>query len=291
MAELLSPKQVAKAFDVSESSVKRWCDKGVIPTHYTNGGHRRIDRSDVVALVRAGKQSLVHPEALGLPAVTVGSALSVTGAAQQLLDALLAGDELRCRQTTIELYFAEHSLSAICDQALATAFHGLGEQWSCGEAEVYQERRGCEIALRILRELRSLMPRPAEDAPIAIGGTISGDHYSLATSMAELVLTDCGWNAISLGSNLPFDTLGAAIRDQRPHLFWLSCSFVSDPQQFVHDYRRLHDEFSGQTAFCLGGAALTEPIRERIQYSSFCDRMRHLESFATTLGNAIKPSS
>jgi predicted site-specific integrase-resolvase len=29
---LLTPKQVARAIGVSESSLKRWCDKGVLPT-------------------------------------------------------------------------------------------------------------------------------------------------------------------------------------------------------------------------------------------------------------------
>ena len=67
MRDLLTPKQVSRAIDVSESSVKRWCDKGVIPTQYTAGGHRRITMSGLMEFLRAGKHQLIHPEALGLP--------------------------------------------------------------------------------------------------------------------------------------------------------------------------------------------------------------------------------
>ena len=38
MNELVSPKQVAHAMGVSESSLKRWCDQGLIPTVRTAAG-------------------------------------------------------------------------------------------------------------------------------------------------------------------------------------------------------------------------------------------------------------
>ena len=53
MRDLLTPKQVARAIDVSESSIKRWCDKGVIETQYTAGGHRRITMAGLIEFVRS----------------------------------------------------------------------------------------------------------------------------------------------------------------------------------------------------------------------------------------------
>ena len=70
MRELLTPKQVARAINVSESSVKRWCDKGVIPTQYTAGGHRRIPLSGLMEFLRSSttnwcrrKSSVCRPPA------------------------------------------------------------------------------------------------------------------------------------------------------------------------------------------------------------------------------------
>lgn len=287
MRDLLTPKQLARALDVSESSIKRWCDKGVIPTQYTAGGHRRLAMADVLEFLRTGKHQILHPEALGLPPTSGQSSRVVGRAREQLVEALIAGDEGVCRQIAVDLYLAEHSLSVICDDVFAAAFREIGERWSCGEAEVYQERLGCEITLRVLHELRAILPQPSESAPLAIGGAASGDQYSLGTTMAELVLRDVKWNAISLGDNLPFETISAAIRQKRPKLLWLSCSYIADESEFLSGYGALFDEYGMDSAFVVGGCALTDSIRRQMKYSSFCDNMQHLEGFAQTMRAAI----
>lgn len=283
MPDLVTPRQVGRALGVSESSVKRWCDKGEIPTQYTAGGHRRIALASVLSLVRAGKHSLLRPEALGLPATSGQTIRVVHRAREQLVEALIAGNEPRCRQLVIDLYLAEHSVSLICDQVVAAAFVEIGDRWSCGSVEVYRERRACDIALHLMHELRSLLPPVAEDALLAMGGAAEGDQYSLGTKMVELVLRDLKWNAISLGDNLPFDTMRAAIRENRPKLFWLSCSHIADPPAFLNGYSELYEEFRTDVAFVVGGNALTSELRGQINFSAFCDNMQHLEGFAHTL--------
>lgn len=288
MRDLLTPKQVARAIDVSESSVKRWCDKGIIPTQYTAGGHRRITKAAMMEFLRGNNHKLVHPETLGLPPTSGQTSRVVRRARKQLTEALLLGDESRCRQIAFDLYLAEHSICVICDDVFAASFREIGDRWSCGEAEVYQERRGCEITLRVLHELRSILPEPPADAPLALGGAASGDQYSLGTSMAELVLRDAKWNAISLGDNLPLLSIAAAIREHHPKLFWLSCSHIADEAEFLTGYRELYDEYGADVAFVVGGYALTEEIRRQMKYAAFCDSMQHLEAFAQTLRTAIE---
>ncbi len=287
MKDVLTPKQVGRAINVSESSVKRWCDKGEIPTIYTPGGHRRIALSTVLALVREGKHSLVYPEALGLPATSGQTIRVVERARRNLTEALVEGNEPRCRQLVIDLYSAGQSLSAICDEVIAAAFREIGDRWSCGRAEVYQERRGCEITLHIMHELRSVLPTPPVDAPLAMGGAPIGDQYNLGTTMAELVLRDAKWNAVSLGDNLPFETLAAAIREHQPKLFWLSCSHIANEVEFLSGYQELYDQFGMDVAFVVGGYALTDQLRQKMKFSSYCDNMQHLEGFAQTLRSAI----
>lgn len=67
MRDRLTPNQVANAFGVSEASVKRWCDKGLMPTYRTAGGHRRLPVAGVVDFLRKRGLELVNPEVLGLP--------------------------------------------------------------------------------------------------------------------------------------------------------------------------------------------------------------------------------
>ncbi len=286
MASKITPKQVARGLGVSESSVKRWCDKGVIETEYTAGGHRRVALSSIMQFLSSTKYRLVHPEALGLPASSGTGRLAIDRARGQLTEALLGGDELRCRQIAIDLYLAEFSLSRMCDEVFAQAFVEIGDAWACGEAEVFEERHGCEILDRILDELLTFVPTNVE-GPLAIGGTPTGDYYSLGTKMAELVLSECHWTATSLGMNLPLESLANAVKKRRPKLLWLSCSYLEDENTFLRDYRGLYEEVGASTGIVVGGRALHEELRQQMQYSAYCDNMQHLESFATTLRTAI----
>ncbi|MEZ6113448.1 MAG: helix-turn-helix domain-containing protein [Pirellulaceae bacterium] len=281
--ESLTPKQVARALDVSESSVKRWCDRGVIPALTTPGGHRRIEMSDLVRFLRTSGRSVVDPSAIGLP-VTVGQSPQVIQrAADNLCQALLAGEEAAARQIVFDLYLGKLSMATICDQVIATAFHTIGERWHCGEAEVYQERRGCEICFRVLHELRRAQPEPTAEAPLALGATPSGDPYGLSTTMAELVLRDAGWRAVSLGSNLPLVSLRVALTRHHPRLFWLSVSHIADEQAFLDDLEAFYAAKPADVAVVVGGQALTPELRQRMSYSAHCDTMRHLAEFAGTL--------
>ena len=121
----------------------------------------------------------------------------------------------------------------ICDDVLAFVMNRVGDLWECGDVEVYQERLGCEICSRMLDDCRDYVPDPDEDAPLAIGATPSGDPYTLPTRMAELVLKESGWRSISLGIDLPFETLAVAVADKRPRVVWLSVSSIADADEFL----------------------------------------------------------
>ena len=282
MSDSFSPKQIARALEVSESSVKRWCDRGLIEFQKTAGGHRRVLLGELVRFLKDQRKSIVRPQLLGLPAVREAQPASYTRSAELFTESLIAGDLDLCRQIILDLFLSEFSVSKICDEFIASAMEVIGERWECGDGEVFQERRGCEIVLVVLHELRRLLPPAAAERPVAIGATAEGDYYGLGTSMAELVLLDSGWNAASLGSNLPYETLASAIRQHRPRLFWLSCSHLPNREQFLANYAMLHEEFGLDVAFVVGGRELDDSLRRQMQYAAYCDNMQHLEAFART---------
>jgi methanogenic corrinoid protein MtbC1 len=201
-------------------------------------------------------------------------------AAPIMADALLAGDEDHCSQIVMELFLAKHSVHQICDQVIAEAFKRIGHRWACGEAEIYQERRGCKIAQRILNRLHYLISDIASSAPLAIGCSVEGDYYSLGSTMVELVFRESGWRAMSLGENIPISSLEKAIKKQQPQAVWLSCSYISDPKQFVESYRALRDKHQS-ALFILGGMALNEEIIQQIDCSFKGSCMKELFEYAT----------
>jgi len=284
MSQLLTPRQVALAIGASESSLKRWCDKGLLPTVRTAGGHRRLTLEQVLEFLRKSGQKLARPEVLGLPSTTGQGAFVIDRAADLLATALLAGDEEQCRRLLFDLYLAKHSLADIFDRVIGVAFTRIGDAWSCGTAQVYEERRGCEIALRCLHQLRALLPAAALTAPRALGGTLSGDHYQLATTMVELLLREMGWAAQSLGASLPRDTWLAALEAEQPRLLWLSVSHIADEARFIADYTAIHAAAAERgVPVVVGGYALTPEVRSRMQYAAYGDHLRHLVGFVQAL--------
>lgn len=54
---LLTPAEVAELYKVNAKTVTRWANSGKLSTVRTLGGHRRYKRSEVLALLEAGRTS------------------------------------------------------------------------------------------------------------------------------------------------------------------------------------------------------------------------------------------
>lgn len=282
-AGLHSPKQVALVLGVSESSLKRWCDQGLLQTMRTAGGHRKVLAAEVIRFARDRGMALVSPELLGLPPVGGSTSSNFEKNAQLLADALLSGDEAVSRQLVLNLSLSQQPLARIFDDVIARAFAIIGDRWACQQAQVYQERRSCEIILRTLVELRkSQLAVPCHLT--ACGGTATGNQYSLQTLMAEIVLRDSGYQATSLGTAIPFESLAQAIHELRPTLFWLSVAYIPDQADFLGGFARLSSACAAtQSALVIGGRALTADLREHMIDVTYVDSMQQLAGFARTL--------
>lgn len=295
MEEQLTTRQVAEALKVSESSVKRWCDSGVIPTVRTVGGHRRIPVEGFKEFLASSHRQVVTPFAATRVGETGGigkgdtepwtedSASSTDELKHRFHLALAGGDEADCCQILTSLYARTNRFCDLADEFIAATLRAFGTEWNCGALKIYQERRGCEICARLLHELRRLIPEPPANGPLAIGGSPAGDRYTLATQLCELVLRESGWRAVNLGTNLPLETMALAAAEYRPRMLWLSVSHLEDVEAFIADYQTLCRSLAEGTLIVLGGRALTDELRPRLKYTGHCDNMRQLAEFATAL--------
>ncbi|WP_254511508.1 MerR family transcriptional regulator [Anatilimnocola floriformis] len=285
---LLSPKMAAEALGVSESSLKRWVDQGVLTAVKTVGGHRRLETATLVDYARRSGRQIVKPELLDLglggKSLRKGSVLRTQDdPLTAFRQALLRGDESGCRFLARACLAAGMTLAEFGDRFVATSFHDVGDQWLHGVTEVYEERRACQVCHGVLADLFTLLPTPRATAPVAIGAAGEGDPYTLATSLVSLVLRQNGWRSQSLGNNLPWPTLIEAIRDLKPRLFWLSVSTIDDEATFVRNYRAFYAAVGTQTAVVVGGRAWTGELRSKVRFAAHCDSLGHLEAFAATL--------
>lgn len=282
MNPIFSTKEVATALGVSQSSIKRWCDSGELEMVQTSGGHRRITMVALVEFLRSSQRLPIEPQSLGLPPLEAPSEINYETARNQFRSALIEADEKAARSVVLNLYLARERISLIGDQLIAPVFADIGEMWDCGDVQIYEERRCCEICSRLLRELRSYQPALSDDAPQAVGATPPGDVYALPIALVELVLREQGWNAVSYGSQIPLLSLQKVIAQQQPRLVWLSVSYLVDRSQFLEEYASLSAAaLSAGTIIVAGGNGLTPDIRREMDIYMFGDTLRHFELFSS----------
>lgn len=296
MDENFTPRQVATALQVSESSVKRWCDLGVIRTDRTVGGHRRIPLEFLLDFLEKTNRRVLQPSAIGLDQPQEIGRISDQGALNREIlqatfeTALIAGDESTCRRILSAWYAMHGGIATVSDVVLGPTFRSIGEKWENGKLEIYEERRACDICYRLLHELRRLLPEPQGFAPLAMGGTASGDGIQLPSQVIEIVFREYGWRTIGLGSNLPFSTMLSAARKHMPKIFWLSSTYIENTEVFLGEYARFAKSLPKGIMLLVGGRALNDEIRQKMVFSSHCDTMLQLSNLAKTLRVGSRPA-
>ncbi|MFO0663953.1 MAG: helix-turn-helix domain-containing protein [Polyangiaceae bacterium] len=276
----LTSRQAAASLGVSESSVKRWCDGGVLRTVRTPGGHRRIPVEAVLELSRRDGLEIAEPGKL--VGATGGEPASPATARRLLVRALLRDDEGAVRNVLDTQRLASSGLDVVADEVIGPALLELGERWAKGTIEIYEERRACGLLHRYLGALGDRLRQAPASAPLALGGTLEGDPFTLPTAIVEFVLREHGMAARSLGSWLPGNTLARAIHEMRPRLVWLAVGHTGP--HFRSDYAKVAEATRAVgAALVVGGRALRSQERRGLRYASFCDGMVQLSAFAEAI--------
>ncbi len=262
MRSIVSPRELAEAIGVSESSVKRWVDHGDIEAMRTAGGHRRISLQEAGRYLRERSIPLVRPDVLGLSDLAAfGEGESEVGdTAARFFDYLRRGAEPEARGLVLSQYLEGLSVAEIIDGPLCAAMTRIGELWTHEPSGIFWEHRATQIAMQALARLRLLLKVPA-DAPVAVGGAPAGDRYILPSLAVAAVLEGEGVRAVNLGAETPAETLGLGAEDHNVQLVWLSVSFVVAPDQLRDDILGLLPALAERGAPLVVGGSQAKKLR------------------------------
>ncbi|MCL4740650.1 MAG: helix-turn-helix domain-containing protein [Phycisphaerales bacterium] len=220
---LLSPNDLARAIGVSESSLKRWVDRGEIRAVRTLGGHRRIPLEEAVRFIRHSRHPVVDPAVLGM-GEAAGRAAGAEGPGWRAFAEALKGDDHGpARGMLLAAYLSGTPVARIADHLIHPAMEELGGLWKHGSAGIMVEHRATDTCIQTVSQIRALI-RTSEGAPVAVGGGAPGDPYVLGSLTAAATLADEGFRAVNLGPDTPLDVLAAAAREYGASLVWLSLS-------------------------------------------------------------------
>jgi len=231
MKHLLSPREVAAAIGVSESTLKRWTDDGLIRATRTAGGHRRIPINEAIRFVRESQARIVNPTILGLKDLEELDGETPVGPSareEQVHQALVDGRASRVRGLVTSLFLDGVTVAELCDDVLAPCMQRIGEIWRHSDEGIFIEHRATDLCVQALNHLQGMIELP-EDAAVAVGGGPSKDPYLLGTLMAATCLADAGIRAVNLGPDTPVASILHAVDASDAALAWLSVSAPAAP--------------------------------------------------------------
>ena len=251
----LTTKQVARLLSVSEATVKRWADDGVLTSAKTVGGHRRFSIESIAQLRR---EKDLHGGTASV--AKVKKKTKPLSSADDFRRLILAGDEVEAGAALVDAYLAHHSLDSIFETIVTQAMHHIGDLWIEGSVTVADEHLATRVVLTALQKLRSVVAPPEPNGLHAICCASEGDLHELPVHLVTLILEAKGWNVTNLGANTPLFSLQEMVSRRRPQLVCISARTIPDLDRAAAEFaqlRRVANKLN--TKIVLGGEALRNP--------------------------------
>jgi MerR family transcriptional regulator, light-induced transcriptional regulator len=256
----LTTKEVARLCRVSDATVKRWEEAGVITSERTAGGHRRFRVEEIARFQK--------DQSLGLKVrhgdESVDSAASrrpdnLEHSESAFFHSLVAGREEEVSNQIISSFLNGQPITEILDTLICPAMNRIGELWSIGKLSIAQEHLATRAAIVAVHKLRSLIPVPELSGKLAICFAIEGDYHELSTQLVQILFESQGWEVINFGSNTPLFALVDEIAHHKPGVICISAAYLSDRERTSRDYSEFRLKIAKhKIPIVFGGRALDE---------------------------------
>ncbi|MDQ6787589.1 MAG: helix-turn-helix domain-containing protein, partial [Acidobacteriota bacterium] len=263
----LTTKEVARLCRVSDATVKRWQQSGLLRSERTSGGHRRFRPEEIARFQR--EQRLGLKQCHGDESVaTVSSQRKVNKIhceGSVFFRSLLAGCEEAAANVLISANLQGKSPSEIFDDFVCPAMRQIGEFWADGQITITQEHLATRVALNAVYKLRQMLPLSKTIDKLAVCCAFEGDFHELPTHLVQLTVENEGWEAINFGTNTPLGALSEEILRHKPDLICISGTILPDAELISSDYRLFKSQIAKlKIPIVLGGRVFNDKkIRAR----------------------------
>lgn len=277
----LTTKEVARLLGVSEATIKRWADDGLIQSDKTVGGHRRFGLAGIARFQR--ERGVAPNPTAALSARRPASKEKVS--ASLLFQHLIAGHEDETEALLINAYLHGTSLASLFDRVVTTAMHQIGDLWYRGELTIADEHLATQTVIAALQNLRSVIQLATASERKALICGVEGDLHELPIHLSQVLLENDDWDVINLGPNTPFFAVADALTKHRPRLLCISAKLMTDPDRLVRDYAQVHKAASKLGgAIVLGGDGFADSLlNQRFPSEFYAKNFEQLLTFTRSL--------
>ena len=251
--DIISTKGVAAVLGVSEATVKRWADAGMLRCFRTRGGHRKFRLRDVKAFLADEEVAQPPPKP---PAPTT----ELTPQQREVHDLALAGDVDGLVSFIANEHLRGVSLASMFDNVVAPALRDIGAGWSSGMLSIAQEHVAANAIADMLARVRPLVERRSrQDKGRALCACVGDEHHDIAVRMVALVLVEQGYRPTVLGGTVPSGDLARMMAGERPSLIALSASACSSLESLRGDLGVLASAANtSRTKIVVGGGGFAQ---------------------------------
>jgi Predicted cobalamin binding protein len=281
----LTTRQLARMWQVSEATIKRWADAGHLHSQKTIGGHRRFTLSEVLRF-QSERGLRTHQERDAKAQASHASARqSATArrnqAREQFFAAIANGHEAEAAAILLQQHLDRMPPVRILEEIVTASLHRVGDLWHGDEMSVADEHLATRTAIRAIESLRAVI-RPAElDGPVAICCAVEDELHDVATLCVQVLLETEGWSVRNFGSNMPFFALSETVAKHRPRLVCISSTTNIALSRYAREYEQFQTVARKTGArIILGGEGFQdETIQKRFPADLYAETLKQLLEF------------
>ena len=278
--------EVARLCRVSDATVKRWEEAGVLRSERTSGGHRRFRAEEVARFQR--EQGLGLKQSHGDESVKRTTNRVRDGKSHSespFLQSLIDGGEEAAANFLITAHLEGKLLTEIIDHHICPAMREIGEMWHREEISVTQEHLACRTAIASIYKLRNALPIPEMKNKLAICCAMEGDLHELPTLLAQISVENEGLEVINFGAATPLYCMTDEVVRHSPDFVCISATVINDLERLTRDYRSFREKIAKfKIPVLLGGRGfMDENLRNRFKSEFYARSFTDVAEFARNL--------
>jgi len=260
---ILSTADVARLFNVTETTVKRWANDGMLKCMKTPGGHRKYEMKHVVEFAQrvqlepACALSLSDQDALAQTIQVAILTRDFAALQRVFIEKALSPD--KCDLFLLFSYLYQHQIELweIYDLIIAPGMMEIGERWARGDVKICQEHRASYETLDALAKLQAqIHVKPATGLSV-VCACPGNELHEIGLRCAASLFESEGWLTHYLGARTPFEDIVYAVEELHPTTVCISrtVSFTDDAEREACD-RMLRTVLASGVTILLGGKVL-----------------------------------
>ncbi len=275
-------KEVARLCRVSDATVKRWEDAGLLRSERTSGGHRRFRAEEIARFQREQGLGLKtrNGDESAVQAAT-RRRINTNQSNSSLFHSLVVGCEEEAANILIGAHLRGAVLTKIFDDTVCPAMRRIGELWYNGDLSITQEHIATRVVSNAVFKLRNVLPVPKMNGELAMCCALEGDFHELPTHLAQTVLENEGWEVLNFGASTPLYSLTEEVLHHAPKLICISATMVGDVERLSRDYKIFTEQIGKlKIPIVFGGRAFAdEQIRRRFPADLYARSFAELVNF------------